>query len=111
VGSAAREGIGLWFPTPIGGFPSGVLIVNIVGSFLLGVFLARRERAAAGRWSLQFWAIGVLGSFTTFSTFSVDVVHLVTDDRLFAAGGYVVASVIGGLVAALLGQRAGSIIR
>jgi len=108
VGSAARAGIGLVLPTTPGAFPVATLMVNLIGSLCLGVYLARRERAATVRWSLQFWAIGVLGSFTTFSAFSVDVVYLLDANRPIPALGYVAASIMGGLLLALTGQRLGS---
>jgi CrcB protein len=57
---------------------------------------------------LPFWAIGVLGSFTTFSAFSLDAVRLLVDGRPWIAAGYVAVSMIGGLTAALAGQRAGA---
>lgn len=109
VGSGARAGIGFWLPASQGTFPLGVLVVNLVGSFLLGLYLARREGAITARWSLQFWAIGALGSFTTFSAFSLDVMHLLEAGRPLAAGGYVTASIVGGLSLALVGQRVGAV--
>lgn len=111
LGSAARAGIGVWFPTPTGRFPATLLVINITGSFLLGLYLVRRERAISARWSIQFWAIGVLGSFTTFSAFSLDVSRLVTTGHPIKAAGYVVASIIGGLLAASLGQQVGRVLR
>jgi len=111
VGSASRAGIDYYLPNEQGAFPVATLLVNLIGSLLLGSYLARRERAATGRWSLQFWAIGVFGSFTTFSAFSLDVVHLLQADRPLAAGGYVTASMVGGLGLALVGQRVGSTLR
>jgi fluoride exporter len=86
-------------------------VVNLTGSFLLGIYLARRERAVAAESSISFWAIGVLGSFTTFSAFSVDVVNLLDAGRSLVAGGYVAVSVLGGLAIALLGDRLGSVMR
>ncbi|MEX1134482.1 MAG: CrcB family protein [Acidimicrobiia bacterium] len=110
VGSAARAGIGSWLPTPVGHFPIGVLVINVTGSFILGLFLARRELAITSRWSLQFWAIGVLGSFTTFSAFSLDVFRLLTQGRPLTFAGYVAASLVGGLLAAAMGQRVGRVV-
>jgi CrcB protein len=107
IGSAARVGVGSWLPTPPGQFPTAIFVVNIIGSFLLGLYLARRERAASARWSLQFWAIGVLGSFTTFSAFSLDVFRLLNEGQGLTALGYVLSSAVGGLAVALLGQRVG----
>lgn len=110
-GSAARVGIGQLLPVVPGVFPSATLAVNLAGSFLLGLYLARRQQAAARRWLLQFWAFGVLGSFTTFSAFSLEVVQLVQANRAFLAGGYLTASIVGGLVLALVGQRIGRVPR
>jgi fluoride ion exporter CrcB/FEX len=67
IGSALRAGIGVLLPTPSGGFPTGTLVVNLSGSLLIGLYLVRREQAATPRWSLPFWALGMLGSFTTLS--------------------------------------------
>ena len=98
-----------WLPTSPGGFLA--ILTNLVGSFLLGFYLARRERGVSARWSLQFWGIGMLGSFTTFSVFSLDVVHLVQDQRALTAVLYVFASLVAGLGLALVGERAGMVLR
>jgi CrcB protein len=111
LGSAARTGIGYWLPTSPGGFPFAILATNLVGSLLLGFYLARREQGVSARWSLQFWGIGMLGSFTTFSAFSLDVVHLIQDQQAPTAVLYVVASLVAGLGLALVGQRAGRVFR
>jgi len=111
VGSAARAGIGFFLPTPIGAFPTGILIINLTGSFLLGLYLVRREQAVMARWSVPFWAFGVLGSFTTFSAFSLDVTRLLADGHALIAAGYIGASTVGGLTAAGLGQRIGLVVR
>jgi CrcB protein len=84
--------------------------VNLIGSFVLGLYLARWERAVSRSGSLRFWAIGVLGSFTTFSAFSVDVVRLLDAGRLAAGGAYVAVSLIGGLVCAVAGLRVGAVV-
>lgn len=94
-----------------GGLPVATLAVNLLGSLLLGFYLARRQRAVSPRWSLQFWAIGVLGSFTTFSAFSLEVFQLLEDARVVMAGAYVLASIMGGVAAAVLGDRVGSVWR
>jgi CrcB protein len=97
--------------TPQGGFPVATLTINLTGSLLLGFYLARRQRSLAGRLSVPFWGIGVLGSFTTFSAFSVEVVQLLGESQVGPALGYVMASVVGGLLAAVIGQRIGSALR
>lgn len=111
VGSATRSGISLAFPAPAGTFPAATLTVNLVGSLLIGLFLARWDRSAARAWSLRFWAIGVLGSFTTFSTFSLEAVQLLEAQRPVMALVYLVGSVAGGLVLAVVGLRLGSVQR
>lgn len=85
-----------------------VLIVNLTGSFFLGYlisFIGARSRLPA--WTAPFWAIGVLGSFTTFSTFSVDIVVLLDAGHPGLALSYGVVSVVGGLGMAVLGLGAG----
>lgn len=111
VGSALRTAAGLAFPAPYGALPSATLAVNVLGSLALGFYLARRERAVTSRFSLQFWAIGVLGSLTTFSTFSYEVVMLVDAGSMGTAAGYAVASTVGGLLAAVWGGRLGEVWR
>jgi CrcB protein len=85
-------------------FPWGTLSVNIVGSFLMGVFvelLARRVGASA---ELRlFVATGLLGGFTTFSAFSLDVAVLWERGAHAAAAGYVAASVAGAVAALFAG--------
>lgn len=108
VGSAGRAAIGELLPHRADGFPLSVLTVNLVGGFLLGYLVSRLERAATHRrWSVHFWGIGVLGSFTTFSAFSLDVVQLLEADRIGLAFAYLTASIVGGLAAALVGLRLG----
>ena len=109
LGSAARAVVGLAIPAASGEFPVATLIVNLTGSFLLGFYLARRQRAVSARWSMRFWAIGALGSFTTFSTFSVEVLQLIDVGQMATAVGYTLASTLGGLTLALLGGRVGSV--
>ncbi|MGZ8755530.1 MAG: fluoride efflux transporter FluC [Acidimicrobiia bacterium] len=111
LGSAARGVIAVAVPAPSGEFPVATLIVNLLGSFLLGFYLARRERAVSARWSLRFWAMGALGSFTTFSTFSLEVFQLIDIGHVPVALGYVGASTLGGLAVALIGDRVGAVTR
>lgn len=77
------------------GFPWGTLVVNVVGSFLIGVLI----ELGALKWNLSqewlaFLVIGVLGGFTTFSAFSLDAVSLYQHGQTGAAAAYVVGSVV-----------------
>jgi len=106
VGSAARAFAVVVAP-PEQGFPVTILLVNVVGAAILGYYLARRQRAVTRRWSLQFIAIGVLGSFTTFSAFSFEVFRMIDLGDATIAMVYVAVSTIGGIAAALAGKRVG----
>jgi fluoride exporter len=107
IGSGIRSSIALAIEGPGDALPLATLSVNLLGSFLLGLYLARRERSVASPLSLPFWAIGMLGSFTTFSTFSLEVVRLIEVDAALTATAYVAISIVGGLFAVLLGDRLG----
>lgn len=111
IGSALRASVGVLIPSSPGSLPASTLIVNLVGSFLLGAYLARRQRTVAEVWTLRFWAIGALGSLTTFSGFSYETFALVDAGFGATAVGYMAVSIFGGLIAALVGDRLGRSIR
>lgn len=98
VGTAARLGLGMLITDA----PASVLVANIAGALLLGILTARLP-ASDLRILL---GTGVLGGFTTYSAFAVDSVGLWSASPALAAG-YVVASLVGGLLAAWLGLRIG----
>ncbi|KNG92287.1 fluoride efflux transporter FluC [Pseudaestuariivita atlantica] len=84
-------------------FPMGTLMVNVAGSFLMGVAFAA---LLAGTVQPRFAAAlmpGLLGGFTTFSAFSLDVVRLVEDGRIAFAGSYVALSVVASILACFAG--------
>ncbi len=110
-GAMARHGVSrlsLHFLGP--NFPWGTLAANITGSFAMGlviVWLSTREpHTPALR---AFLTVGLLGAFTTFSTFSLDVVTLYRDRTLMIAGAYLLVSVflsiIGLLIGLILGRQ------
>lgn len=111
LGAGARHGVNVaalrWFGP---GFPFGTLAVNVVGGLLMGLLAgAFAMRADAGIGARLFLATGVLGGFTTFSSFSLDAVLLWERGEAVAAAGYVATSValsIGALVAGLALVRA-----
>ena len=88
------------------GYPYGTLIVNLIGSFVLGGLVESLKHFSAISNELHvFLIVGVLGSFTTFSTFSMDVVVLMQRNEMFAAGLYILGSFvvsIGGLFLAMV---------
>jgi len=85
-------------------FPYGTLAVNVIGGFLMGLFIELLARRFDGSPELRlFIAIGILGGFTTFSSFSLDVVVLWERGELATALFYVLASVILSIGALFLG--------
>ncbi|HAK53329.1 MAG TPA: fluoride efflux transporter CrcB [Gammaproteobacteria bacterium] len=85
-------------------FPYGILLVNVVGSCLIGVaFVLLVEKASADTLWRPFIIVGVLGAFTTFSTFSLQALDLLEAGRTLAAAAYVAGSVVLCLVGIALG--------
>jgi fluoride exporter len=84
-------------------FPYGTLLINVLGSFVLGAFLAYVAVRPVGPELRLFVATGLCGGFTTFSTFSAEALALLERGSYSAAVCYIVASVALGLLAALTG--------
>jgi fluoride exporter len=111
VGSVARLLVSLGIDRSVGEmFPWGTLVVNGTGCLLIGFLTTLTEpggRYFVGADFRSFVVIGVLGGFTTFSSFSQQTLNLARDDQWMAAGSYVVASVVLCLVGVWLGFVAG----
>jgi CrcB protein len=105
LGANARYSVGLWAAATWGAaFPWGTLLINLVGSFVLGLFLALVTERFSGRPTTRlFLATGFLGAFTTFSTFSYETVQLLARGATIAALAYVAGSLLLGLAAAVVG--------
>jgi CrcB protein len=108
LGSLARWGLGRALPHSAGAWPTATLLVNLTGCLLLGLLaFALFTRHPRSPWLRPFLGTGVLGGWTTFSTFAVDAVQLADAGRGVAAVGYVLVSVVGGVLAAAVGVRLG----
>lgn len=84
-------------------FPYGTLSVNIIGCFLIGLVFGFSERSYISmEWRL-FLVTGLLGGFTTFSSFSNETIALIRDGQNWLALSYIASSVIVGLVATFAG--------
>lgn len=106
VGALLRYYAGMLLPTAsFFGFPLGTLVVNVVGSFFLGWFATWSARPSFPLWLKTGIATGFIGSFTTFSTFSVDVLKLVQHHAWKMALLYIFLSGFGGLFCAWSGFR------
>jgi CrcB protein len=96
VGRATLAGFGA-------GFPFGTLTVNVLGGLFMGLLVGILARSGASEnWRL-FVGVGVLGGFTTFSSFSLDVVTLIDRGALGIALGYVALSVVASIAAVFAG--------
>ena len=105
VGANARYAVGLLVASTWGtSFPWGTLLINVSGSFALGLFVTFMMRRLSGAPALRaFVATGFLGAFTTFSTFSYEAVQLLLAGSTLPAVAYVAGSLILGLGAATIG--------
>lgn len=104
LGALSRYAVGTWVGTRT--FPWATLGINVVGSFVLGLVL---HLSVLHEWPATTTApiaIGFLGAFTTFSTFSYEVQDLLRTERAGAAAAYVGLSVLGGVLAAMAGYAA-----
>ena len=104
-GSVCRYLVGVGAGRLLGlDFPFGTMIVNIVGSFIMGVFIELLALRFDGSEGLRlFVAVGILGGFTTFSSFSMEFWLLFERGQAGQAAAYVLASVVGGILACGLG--------
>jgi CrcB protein len=114
VGSMARYGLGGLVSDKTGGaFPWGTLVVNITGSFvigLLGAITAPEGKMTPPSRALatQLLITGVCGGYTTFSSFSLQTLNLLRDREWFYAGGNILLSVVLCMIAVWLGYLLGS---
>lgn len=104
LGTLLRFGLTGWVQGLTGGtFPWGTMTVNVVGSILLGFAVVWLGAAATSIELRQFVTIGMLGAFTTFSTFTYEAAALMQDRDWSAAAGYVFGNLVVGLFGVVLG--------
>lgn len=108
LGAVARYGVGLWVQGHVvSSFPWATLAVNVVGSLLIGIVLVLAdERGAIGTPLRTFLVVGVLGGFTTFSSFSAETL------RLFERGtqGLALANIGANVLVCLLAVWLGTVL-
>jgi CrcB protein len=105
IGGALRHGVNAGAARLFGfGFPFGTLIVNVLGSFVIGLFAGYFAfRPGIDQHMRLFLTTGLLGGFTTFSAFSLDTALLIERHNYWLAAAYVAGSVAAALVALFLG--------
>lgn len=108
LGASARYGVARLAPVEAGHVPWATFWTNLAGSFLLGLVLVLvLERFPPSRHLRPFVATGVLGAFTTMSTYQVEIALLLTDGHAATGLLYGLASLGAGLVVAFAGMLAG----
>ena len=110
VGSGARYLVsGAWLGEASARFPYGTLTVNLVGCFLIGILATTLSAATGARPELRLALIvGLLGGFTTFSSFGLETIDLIRSGRVGAALAYVSISTVVGVALAYGGIRVGT---
>jgi CrcB protein len=107
VGALARYGIGRVLPTEPGRFPWGTFAVNVTGCLLIGVLMVLVTDVFTTRPLLRpFVGVGVLGGFTTFSTYANEIRGLLRPGSIPVAFAYLAVTLVGALLAVLVGMIA-----
>nr|WP_246281100.1 CrcB family protein [Cellulomonas humilata] len=112
VGTTARWAVSEWLGTSAAGWPTATFVVNVLGSFLLGVLLEallrHGQESRRGRLVRLGAGTGVLGGFTTFSSLALEMERLIAADQVALSAAYGTLSVVLGLLACLAGVALGS---
>jgi CrcB protein len=104
IGAGLRHLVGVAALARLGaGFPWGTLFVNLAGGLLIGLVAGWFARAGANEQMRLFFAVGLLGGFTTFSAFSLETFLMIERGQIGAAAAYVGASVIGSVALLIAG--------
>lgn len=104
VGAAARHLVGRWALGAFGpGFPAGTLTVNLAGGLAMGALAGLLARVGGSENARLLLGVGVLGGFTTFSAFSLDLVLMLERGAWGVALGYALLSVVGAVLALFAG--------
>ncbi|MGW6274913.1 fluoride efflux transporter CrcB [Streptomyces sp. NPDC055060] len=100
IGASARYGASLIWPTDPGTFPTTTLLVNVVGCAVMGAFMVLLTEARTPHRLLRpFFGTGVLGGFTTFSTYALDIERLVEGGHARTGLAYLALTVLAALAA------------
>ncbi|MET3729110.1 CrcB protein [Fictibacillus halophilus] len=109
VGALLRFWCGMFLFNPEGSFPFSTFFVNVIGSFILGWFVVYGVKKIKSNNLIVALQTGVIGSFTTFSTFNTEILLLVEDQLYTMAFLYFSASAVTGVIAIYLGMKLGTI--
>lgn len=114
IGALARHAVDLVFPTATDQWPTATFIINLTGAFILGVVLEAAivfapdpGASTFARRLRPFLVTGVLGGYTTFSTYMVEAHGLMLSDRAPLALLYIFGSLVAGVILVILGMSVG----
>lgn len=111
IGAAARYGLARAMPSVPTGWPWPTFIANVIGGLLMGLVAAFVLRDGGVDENVRlFVGVGILGGFTTFSAFSLEMAQMVERGEVALAGGYALASVLLALLALFAGLALGRVI-
>lgn len=104
LGSLARYSLSLWLPSQLGHWPLATLLANLSGCFIMGVFygVIVVKQLWPSEWR-PFLMVGLLGGFTTFSSFALETLSLLQQGLYTNALGYSLCSLMGSLFAVAAG--------
>ncbi|MFE3056504.1 fluoride efflux transporter FluC [Nocardia sp. NPDC059239] len=106
LGALARYGLALEWPTPVAGFPWATFLTNVAGCFLIGVLMVIvTETITAHPLVRPFLGVGILGGFTTFSTYANETRGLLQPGTVATAFTYMAATLVCALLATLVAVR------
>ncbi|MFY8020720.1 MAG: fluoride efflux transporter CrcB [Bacteroidia bacterium] len=101
IGASLRYLISLWTKHLYAGdFPYATLFINVLGCFLIGLIYSNFSQTTSFDWMKTFVITGILGGFTTFSSFSYEGISLLQSQKIMAAITYIMLSNVLGLLAA-----------
>lgn len=104
LGALGRWGLGLWLNSLFSSFAFGTLLANLIGCFLIGILMALfwQHPQISNLWKL-FLITGFLGAFTTFSSFSSEVIEFLMSEKWFNGFAVVCSHLLGGLCCTMFG--------
>ena len=107
LGALARVGLAQAFPPDAGSWPWATFAVNMAGALMIGYFVTRlQERLPVSTLRRPLLGTGLCGALTTFSTVQIELLRMVNQHHIGLAGGYLLASVIGGYLAVFASSAA-----
>ncbi|RZK49520.1 MAG: fluoride efflux transporter CrcB [Pedobacter sp.] len=105
LGSMLRYGTSMWLNRyQINGFPYATLLSNLLGCLIIGILLSNWSKNSESNLQL-LWIVGFCGGYTTFSTFSAENLQMWQNGAYLTLITYLLTSIIGGLLAVLLGSQ------